>query len=381
MRRGGLAAARALARRGVAVVGVDWARGACGSVSRYARFLRCPPPREGGRLLEFLLAKGRKHSRPPVLILADDHFADLVARHQDELRSRFLFPRMSPPATDVLVNKRGQYELARQLGIAHPKTWFPENPDEIIQHRNEVDYPAIVKPYESHLFQQSLPVKGFVADTPEQLVGAVKRARQASARLMVQSFIPGPPTKLYTAAFYIRQDGAVGGSYVCRKIRQCPVELGHGSMVETVSEPAVEELAAAYCRGAGFRGIGGMEFKWDERDRQWKFLELNPRCWSHFALAADSGVDLAWLQYLDLTGAPLPPPTRARPGVLWADSMLELRLLPGCLRRRELTLTAWLKAWSRVSSYATFSWADPLPYLVYVVAAVWRVLRRLRGQS
>jgi predicted ATP-grasp superfamily ATP-dependent carboligase len=55
---------------------------------------------------------------------------------------------------------------------------------------------------------------------------------------------------------------------------------------------------------ARFHGVSQVEFKYDERDDQYKLLEINGRPWSWIKLPAFSGVNLPLIQYYDLTGDP-----------------------------------------------------------------------------
>src|SRR5215204_5020186 len=64
----GLGIARSLGTRGVPVIGLSAKAGVYGNFTRYAKLLRCPDSREEpGRLLEYLIALGRKSDGKSIL--------------------------------------------------------------------------------------------------------------------------------------------------------------------------------------------------------------------------------------------------------------------------------------------------------------------------
>ncbi|MBW2447756.1 MAG: hypothetical protein JRG83_17790 [Deltaproteobacteria bacterium] len=149
----GLAVARSLAPRGVAVYGVDSERREIGHYSRWfrrdPRFAYLPPgPEFIARLLEF----GAEQARPPVLFIAGDPYMDLIADHHEALRAHFILPEsMRPEGVSKLVNKRSCYEHFETLGIDLPATFFPSTASEAAAAAQKIRYPAIVKPEVAHL--------------------------------------------------------------------------------------------------------------------------------------------------------------------------------------------------------------------------------------
>src|SRR5262249_8844255 len=65
------------------------------------------------------------------------------------------------------------------------------------------------------------------------------------------------------------------------------------------------EQAVRLLRELRFTGIAQVEFKYDSRDRQFKFIEINPRLWQWHENAAACGVDFPWIAYQHLTARPV----------------------------------------------------------------------------
>src|SRR5215212_10373087 len=84
-----------------------------------------------------------------------------------------------------------------------------------------------------------------------------------------------------------------------------------------VQNDDVLDLTIRFLRSVGYRGIVDLGFRRDDRDGQYKLLDVNPRIGSSFRLFLDSnGVDVARALYLDMTGQPIPE-SRARVGRRW----------------------------------------------------------------
>ena len=106
-----------------------------------------------------------------------------------------------------------------------------------------------------------------------------------------------------------------------------------------------------------FRGLGHVEFKWDSRDGEFKFLEVNPRtsvCSLH-PLAC--GANFPWLAYLESTGQPSSgTDLEYRAGVVWV--IPEVRLLRMRRVRMPRQAPSWWP-WARCYTQAVLSPARP----------------------
>ena len=80
--------------------------------------------------------------------------------------------------------------------------------------------------------------------------------------------------------------------FTARRTRQYPLEFSYTStFVETVDAPDVQAASERFLGAIGHHGLVEIEYKRDARDGQLKLLDINPRPWSWFSLAAAAGVD------------------------------------------------------------------------------------------
>ena len=124
--------------------------------------------------------------------------------------------------------------------------------------------------------------------------------------VMVQTIMTPTGKDLYSVGAYFGRNGYVSPDFCWHKLRQYPPSFGVGSLVKSAHQPEVRELAIRFMKGMGYRGIGYVEFKRDQRDGAFKMVEMNARTGQTNALQAAAGIPLVLFQYCDLIGHPLP---------------------------------------------------------------------------
>jgi len=203
----GLGAVRSLGRAGIPVIGLDFDPTSAGFASRFCDARECPHPvHQPEELLRFLIALGDELREPAILFPASDAFTLFLSRHRDALcqRYRFLLPR--PDILEATVNKRDQYRLAEAVGTPIATTHYPETLDEVRAIRDQLDYPAFIKPYYGHLWREHFPEphsKGFKVHSPDELVARYEEILPTGLQALVQSIILGPNTNHFKVCAYL----------------------------------------------------------------------------------------------------------------------------------------------------------------------------------
>lgn len=381
----GLAVARSLAPRGVAVYGVDSERREIGHFSRWfrrdPRFAYLP---HGPELLRELLAFGAAQPRKPVLFIAGDPYMDWVAENHEALREHFVLPEsMRPEGVARLVNKRSCYEHFLELGIEMPKTFFPTNAAEAAEAAREIRYPAIVKPEVAHLVRKQLGGQKLVeVNDADALVRWWQQLHDWGTDSVLQEVIVGPEANIFVGALYVDADLEVRSLFTACKTRQYPPWFGSGSYMEASWNPEIAELSTALVKKAAYRGVCGTEYKYDPRDGRWKLIELNPRPTLWYSLARAAGVDVPWDAYCDLIGRPNPIHRDCQDDrVRWQLLVRDVVSAWHFKKSGELSWPDFLRTVidPRSKDYAVLSLRDPGTALGYPVNTLWKYLAFVRG--
>jgi predicted ATP-grasp superfamily ATP-dependent carboligase len=132
----------------------------------------------------------------------------------------------------------------------------------------------------------------------------------------------------------------------------------------SVTNDVLFHQAETLLKAISYAGIMDLDYRFDERDQQYKLLDFNPRIGAQFRLFVDdNGLDVARALYGDLTGHVV---RRARQvdGRVFVVEPDDLRASVNYFRRGELSARAWLHSFKGHKEFAWFNWDDPLPFLM-----------------
>jgi len=372
-----LAVVRSLGRRGIRVRVVRSDEHALAGSSRYAQRPFGGPrawgPQQVGQLLE--LAE-RESMRGWVLIPTHDEEAAVIARHRDELASRY---RVTTPAWETLraaYDKRFTYTLGARLGLHQPWTVFPDG--EAALEQAEGRFPVVIKPAYKADANGLTIAKAWRADDPDQLRRLYRNACALvdPEILMLQELVPGNGRSQLSYAALCSQGDVVAGLAACR-LRQYPMDFGRASsFVETIDDPSVERDAGRLLAAMRFTGMVEVEFKRDPATGSNLLLDVNPRAWGWQSLGARAGVDFPFLLWRLATGEKVPA-TRAVAGVRWVRAGTDVLAVAGELAAGRMSLREYLRSLRRPLEFAVFARDDPLPSLVAPLLAGHLVAGRL----
>ena len=380
----GLGVGRDLGRCGVSVVYADYESFRPGFASRYtsreeAGIVATSEDDLIGKLIEL----GIRQQQKPVLFQTTDQMVLTISENRKQLEPHFhIADSTRLGVADVVTDKKTFYKLCIEHHVVTPQTVFPETLDQALAVRDEFDFPVIIKPIHGHLWRERLKGKKLLtADTPEQYVQLLEKFADDIEDLMIQELIPGPERNLWIGGFYLRQsDGEPGAIFTGRKLRQHPPGFGSASLADACHNDDIVKLSLGFLQKIGYRGVCGTEFKFDERDSQYKMVEVNPRQTLWFALIGAAGIPLNDYAYCDPAGLPCPKTGRLREGTKWILFEKDLVTSLGYIVKGNLGVFSWLGSYRNVRVHAVMSLKDWKPMLstlrTYGVRIWQRFIRR-----
>jgi D-aspartate ligase len=372
----GLGIVRSLGRRGVPVCVIDDER----SIARFSRYathsVRVAALRGAAETVETVLDVGRRLGLDGwVLYPTREETVIAFSRHRDRLEEQFRVPTPPWETTQWAWDKRKTYRKAAELDIPTPRTWYPRGVDDV----DHIDGrpPFAIKPAIKEHFLYATKAKAWRADDHAELRSLVARGAElvGPGEVMVQELIPGDGRQQFAYCAFFK-DGESIGSLVARRRRQHPHDFGRAStFVESIDLPVLERLSERFLRAIDYYGLVEVEYKLDDRDGEYKLLDVNARTWGYHSLGAGAGVDFPFLLYADQIGLPVDV-CRARTGVRWIRLATDVPAAVVDIVRGRLELRTYLESLRRFEIEAVFSREDPYPGLVELALIPYLAVKR-----
>jgi D-aspartate ligase len=303
--------------------------------------------------------------RQAVLMPCADDWVRAVTSLPDDVKENF--PSCTPTlrTIDIMTDKAEFAATLERYGIPHPATRTVRTMAELLAVPDEAFAGCFLKPVSSVEFIKKFPgLKGFmISDKTE----AIEKLKNGPFPMMLQEFIPGAPTAHYFLDGFMDRHGNTCAVLARRRLRMYPPRFGNSTLMVTVPLDEVRQAYESLTRlldRVGYRGIFNAEFKYDERDGQFKILEINARPWWYVEFAARSGLDVCSMAYKDALGEDVTPVQEYQIGRKCAYHFLDYS---GFKRRTEGSPNSF---WQWFKSVATaddpiFRWSDPLPAIAH----------------
>ena len=366
-----LSVARNLTRQGIEVVALNYPYEAV-RFSRFARYIRLDGDASPATWEQYLLSDESQRLRGSVLLPCSDEAVSIVVNNHEALSHKFLLEETDPETRRELLDKFVTYQHARNAGIPTVGYSLVRTRDQLDKAASVLGFPLIMKPLYS---PDRLLIKfktAFIADSDE-LIRRFSAAAEAGVGVVLMEYIPGGDDRLCSYFTYLDERGNPLVHFTKRVKRRYPLESGDGTYHVTDWIPEAADLGLRFFRHLNFRGLGNIEFKWDERDRTLKVIEVNARFTASDCLLTKSGVNLALITYNKITHRPQPPVLGFRKSLVLCRP-IEDALAAWSLRKAgRLRLSEWLAELGRVDLLPFFEWRDPMPAVAVLSRRIWRL--------
>jgi D-aspartate ligase len=373
----GLGIVRSLGREGVPVCVVDDEL----SISRYSRyctrFVKLRDLRNEAAVIDGMLALGTRFGLNGwVLYPTREELVAAFSRNRSELGKLFRVPTPEWNAVQWAWDKRNTYQLAQELGIPIPRTFYFDRIDQLAE-LDSLAPPFAIKPAIKEHFLYATKAKAWCANSHAELRSLFQKASKlvSESEIMVQEFIPGGGGQQFAYCAFFR-DGEAVGKMVTQRRRQHPLQFGRASTyVETVELPILEELSERFLREINYYGLVELEYKLDPRDGEYKLLDVNARTWGYHSLGATAGVDFSFMLYTDQIGLPVTP-RKGKPGMGWLRMTTDIPASLIALFKGELNVRGYLRSLRNCRVEAVFSPEDPGPGLAELLLIPYLMVKR-----
>ena len=373
----GLGIVRSLGRQGVPVCVIDDEH----SIARFSRYCKSyvslADLHDQRKVVDGLLNVGNRLGLDGwVLYPTREELVAAISQNRAELSQVFRVPTPDWDSVKWAWDKRNTYQLAKELGIPTPVTYYPETVDQLAE-LDGLTPPFAIKPAIKEHFFYATKAKAWCANSHSELRMLFQKASELAGygEIMVQELIPGGGSQQFSYCAFFRNGEAVG-KMAARRTRQHPLQFGRASTyVETVDVPILEELSERFLRAIDYYGLVEVEYKLDPRDSQYKLLDVNARTWGYHTLGAQAGVDFSYMLYADQVGMPVEP-SRGRPGLSWVRTVTDVPAAMMAILRGDTSFGSYLRSVRDCNVEAVFSAGDPLPGFAEIALIPYLAIKR-----
>lgn len=376
----GLGVIRSLGRCGVPVIAMDTDLLKPTMRTRYARRIRIRSL-SGPMLIEDLLALSQSLKTRPVLFLTQEQTVRTVSNRRRDIEDAYRILLPEHERLMALMHKGEFQSLAEGLGFPVPRAMVltgPANLREAASYR----FPCILKPMTKEVVTQCQELqRAYFLRSFEELEDVYGEIAPLKLDVILQEFIAGEDHDVYFCLQYRSRSGEAVISFVGRKLRSWPPQVG-GTASCTAAPEMVDRLTAetsAFFDAVSFVGMGGIEYKKDLRTGQLLLVEPTVgRTDYQEEVATLHGLNIPFAAYLHELGYQVPREVPIRRKVIWRHTSSDREAAKVQTAERS-------HGTERLPVYDSYwRFYDPLPTLVLYANRVTRKIRRwmyrLRGQ-
>ena len=370
-----LGALRAFARKGIPAYVVIDEEDDC--AIRFSRWFRSPKliRTMSQTLLSFLDSGSLTRA---VIIPCSDQWVEATARLPRRLSRSFPSTIASQRSVAILLDKGHLAKTMTKLDLPHPRTILLTTAKDVAELPERAFTNFFLKPRNSFNFTKQFRVKAVMIRGRDEAIRRFNQIVRNGHQVVLQEYIPGPPTAHYLIDGFIDRTGMVRALFASRRIRMYPERFGDSTYLVSIPiahlNRTLEDLLKLL-RFVDYCGIFNAEFKYDRRDDEFKLLEVNIRPWWQIEFAQNCGVDICGLAYNDALGQTLETITDYKIGEHCAIPCLDLWSHLVGRDREPTTLSSMFCSWLGSTSLP-FALDDPVPGILYCLLSSWHLAKK-----
>jgi biotin carboxylase len=191
------------------------------------------------------------------------------------------------PDYETVITPLDKYRTVRAAeaaGLPCPRTYLPENDDELKRIADEVGFPLVVKPRFTAAGRGTSIVRKF-----SELSETTDLVRKNRGMPLIQEYIPGRRRENFHLV--TDRNGELRALFSAINPRNCRTSGGYANGQETTVPNPYYAAAAKVVRKMGWWGGAVVETRVDARDGINKLMEINPRFGNRLWVRSELGVN------------------------------------------------------------------------------------------
>ncbi|MEW6994719.1 hypothetical protein AADZ84_10695 [Colwelliaceae bacterium MEBiC 14330] len=308
-------------------------------------------------IITVLVKLGKSFLSPPVLFLSEEKTVEQVSLHRDKISPMYLFNMAKHKQVIELQSKIGFQKLAEKFNSPIPKA-IAINDNSDIDKAKTLSFPCVFKPLYQDLAYAKEFKKAYKVENIKQIELLYADISPIMPNMLVQEWLHGKDSDIYFCLAYFDENSQLVSSFSGRKLRSWPLNIGGTASCTNApnQHQALSDITSTFASNIGFRGLIGMEFKFDKHRNGFYMIEPTvARTDYQHEISTLSGHNLLLQIYLHIKKRKVPQFPIAQKSTIWRDEIADANALANGGDTTEPTPAR--------SYFAVKRWADPIPYL------------------
>jgi predicted ATP-grasp superfamily ATP-dependent carboligase len=211
-------------------------------------------------------------------------------------------------------DKNCLHHIAEELGVPTPTIAYVDQPGQLSEKVEQIQFPCVVKPSRSRLRLDGVWRRTSVlrVQSKEELLDVIHGRPELQQPFMIQREVEGEGC----GVFALCENGEAKVLFAHRRLREKPPWGGVSTLRESVAlDPTIKDYAIQLLRRLEWHGVAMVEFKREAGTGIFHLMEINGRFWGSLQLAIDAGIDFPVLLVQMLRGNGVYPRREYRVGI------------------------------------------------------------------
>lgn len=209
------------------------------------------------------------------LLGTSDDFLDFMNRNRGLLEEHFRILLPSTGLLNSLLDKVVETEIMESAGVPIPKT-IQSLPSSWQKIPDELRFPIIIKPRIAK-YMSILKKKNEIIPDPAALELFYSQFYESLDCFLAQEIIPGDDSQLWVINCVFGSSNELLQSFIFQRLGTSPSHYGVTSYAVSQFNQEIQQLISKIGKYLKYTGPAMIEFKFDQRDKEYKYIEINPR--------------------------------------------------------------------------------------------------------
>ncbi len=359
----GLYTSQLFSKYGYKVYGIDYDKENNGFYSKKLQAILTNNPLENPESnLKILINLGSQYNNKPIILATSEIYLYFILTYKHILQNYFFMILPNNEILKKIINKSGQFELAKNLGFDFPEYLVIDNEDAFEEIKvKKFDFPLLIKGDNQPLWKNKELSKSYIVKNYKELYEISKKLFNLKITFIIQKIIPGPITNNYEYNTLV-YNGKIICESVIHKIRQYKEPYGSACCIEISSKEIINKLGREYVLKNNIEGFSNTEFKYNPEDGKYYFIECNARVWWQIKLTEH--INISYIKnYIDIYEHNIINyKYKKLRHIMWVDFPFDFLLCLRYIRINPLLFIKYLFNYRKVRSFGLLCFNDMTPF-------------------